>query len=83
MLEIICRQVPVALPVFSLYSYVLLHASRKTFSNVKVSISAQWTPSFQNVSLSPGEVLSTSRAEQHATQYSTMFVLHVAADAVQ
>uniref|UniRef100_A0A8C4GWU4 Sugar phosphate exchanger 3 n=1 Tax=Dicentrarchus labrax TaxID=13489 RepID=A0A8C4GWU4_DICLA len=35
--------------------YVLLHASRKTFSNVKVSISAQWTPSVQNVSLSPGE----------------------------
>uniref|UniRef100_A0A8C4GWX9 Sugar phosphate exchanger 3 n=1 Tax=Dicentrarchus labrax TaxID=13489 RepID=A0A8C4GWX9_DICLA len=36
-------------------NYVLLHASRKTFSNVKVSISAQWTPSVQNVSLSPGE----------------------------
>uniref|UniRef100_A0A3B3R6H4 Sugar phosphate exchanger 3 n=1 Tax=Paramormyrops kingsleyae TaxID=1676925 RepID=A0A3B3R6H4_9TELE len=28
----------------NLSSYVLLHASRKTFSNVKVSISAQWTP---------------------------------------
>uniref|UniRef100_A0A673HC12 Sugar phosphate exchanger 3 n=1 Tax=Sinocyclocheilus rhinocerous TaxID=307959 RepID=A0A673HC12_9TELE len=41
-------------------SYVLLHSSRKTFSNVKVSISAQWTPSAlqQNgstSSLSPGE----------------------------
>uniref|UniRef100_A0A8C2EIF5 Sugar phosphate exchanger 3 n=1 Tax=Cyprinus carpio TaxID=7962 RepID=A0A8C2EIF5_CYPCA len=40
--------------------YVLLHSSRKTFSNVKVSISAQWTPSaFQQngstSSLSPGE----------------------------
>ncbi|KAK7130303.1 hypothetical protein R3I93_019815 [Phoxinus phoxinus] len=40
-------------------SYVLLHSSRKTFSNVKVSISAQWTPSGlqQNgsaVALSPG-----------------------------
>uniref|UniRef100_A0A3B4DF66 Sugar phosphate exchanger 3 n=1 Tax=Pygocentrus nattereri TaxID=42514 RepID=A0A3B4DF66_PYGNA len=38
--------------------YVLLHASRKTFSNVKVSISAQWTPSVQNASspaFSPGE----------------------------
>ncbi|MED6237568.1 hypothetical protein ATANTOWER_028006, partial [Ataeniobius toweri] len=38
--------------------YVLLHASRKTFSNVKVSISAQWTPSVQNDSapaFSPGE----------------------------
>uniref|UniRef100_A0A8D3DSH3 Sugar phosphate exchanger 3 n=1 Tax=Scophthalmus maximus TaxID=52904 RepID=A0A8D3DSH3_SCOMX len=38
--------------------YVLLHASRKTFSNVKVSISAQWTPSIRNDSeaaFSPGE----------------------------
>uniref|UniRef100_A0A671VFT1 Sugar phosphate exchanger 3 n=1 Tax=Sparus aurata TaxID=8175 RepID=A0A671VFT1_SPAAU len=35
-------------PVFCLFSYVLLHASRKTFSNVKVSISAQWTPSVLN-----------------------------------
>ncbi|XP_008314101.1 sugar phosphate exchanger 3 [Cynoglossus semilaevis] len=34
------------------FSYVLLHASRKTFSNVKVSISAQWTPSVQNGSTS-------------------------------
>lgn len=37
-------------------SYVLLHASRKTFSNVKVSISAQWTPPFSNASASPVEV---------------------------
>lgn len=37
-------------------SYVFLHASRKTFSNVKVSISAQWTPSLQNQSLSPNQV---------------------------
>lgn len=29
-------------------SYSLLHASRKTFSNVKVSISSQWTPSCLN-----------------------------------
>uniref|UniRef100_A0A3Q3VN41 Sugar phosphate exchanger 3 n=1 Tax=Mola mola TaxID=94237 RepID=A0A3Q3VN41_MOLML len=40
--------------LLTFFSYVLLHASRKTFSNVKVSISAQWTPSFQNESLSPG-----------------------------
>uniref|UniRef100_A0A8C6UWD3 Sugar phosphate exchanger 3 n=1 Tax=Neogobius melanostomus TaxID=47308 RepID=A0A8C6UWD3_9GOBI len=33
-------------------SYVLLHSSRKTFSNVKVSISAQWTPTLQNGSSS-------------------------------
>uniref|UniRef100_A0A673YE42 Sugar phosphate exchanger 3 n=1 Tax=Salmo trutta TaxID=8032 RepID=A0A673YE42_SALTR len=31
--------------LLTFFSYVLLHASRKTFSNVKVSISAQWTPS--------------------------------------
>ncbi|XP_023666162.1 sugar phosphate exchanger 3 isoform X1 [Paramormyrops kingsleyae] len=30
--------------LLTFFSYVLLHASRKTFSNVKVSISAQWTP---------------------------------------
>lgn len=48
------------LVTFSLtfFSYVLLHSSRKTFSNVKVSISAQWTPSLQNssaVTFSPPE----------------------------
>ncbi|XP_034145922.1 sugar phosphate exchanger 3 isoform X4 [Esox lucius] len=37
--------------LLTFFSYVLLHASRKTFSNVKVSISAQWTPSVQNASL--------------------------------
>uniref|UniRef100_A0A8C8EPK6 Sugar phosphate exchanger 3 n=1 Tax=Oncorhynchus tshawytscha TaxID=74940 RepID=A0A8C8EPK6_ONCTS len=36
--------------LLTFFSYVLLHASRKTFSNVKVSISAQWTPSVQNAS---------------------------------
>ncbi|KAM6986679.1 sugar phosphate exchanger 3 [Aplochiton taeniatus] len=44
--------------LLTFFSYVLLHASRKTFSNVKVSISAQWTPSVQNDSspaFSPGE----------------------------
>ncbi|XP_007578357.1 sugar phosphate exchanger 3 [Poecilia formosa] len=34
--------------LLTFFSYVLLHASRKTFSNVKVSISAQWTPSAHN-----------------------------------
>uniref|UniRef100_A0A3Q4I736 Sugar phosphate exchanger 3 n=1 Tax=Neolamprologus brichardi TaxID=32507 RepID=A0A3Q4I736_NEOBR len=34
--------------LLTFFSYVLLHASRKTFSNVKVSISAQWTPSILN-----------------------------------
>ncbi|CAK6949838.1 sugar phosphate exchanger 3 [Scomber scombrus] len=44
--------------LLTFFSYVLLHASRKTFSNVKVSISAQWTPSVQNDSapaFSPGQ----------------------------
>ncbi|XP_041819683.1 sugar phosphate exchanger 3 [Chelmon rostratus] len=39
--------------LLTFFSYVLLHASRKTFSNVKVSISAQWTPLVQNDTLSP------------------------------
>ncbi|KAJ8381997.1 hypothetical protein SKAU_G00027750 [Synaphobranchus kaupii] len=34
--------------LLTFFSYVLLHSSRKTFSNVKVSISAQWTPSLLN-----------------------------------
>ncbi|KAG8438660.1 hypothetical protein GDO86_005013 [Hymenochirus boettgeri] len=33
------------------FSYALLHASRKAFSNVKVSISNQWTPSSFNASV--------------------------------
>uniref|UniRef100_A0A3P8TC47 Sugar phosphate exchanger 3 n=1 Tax=Amphiprion percula TaxID=161767 RepID=A0A3P8TC47_AMPPE len=44
--------------LLTFFSYVLLHASRKTFSNVKVSISTQWTPSIQNDSaptFSPSE----------------------------
>ncbi|XP_056131603.1 sugar phosphate exchanger 3 [Lampris incognitus] len=43
--------------LLTFFSYVLLHSSRKTFSNVKVSISAQWTPSVRNDSapaFSPG-----------------------------
>lgn len=37
--------------LLTFFSYSLLHASRKTFSNVKVSISKQWTPSDANTSL--------------------------------
>ncbi|XP_026859703.1 sugar phosphate exchanger 3 isoform X2 [Electrophorus electricus] len=50
--------------LLTFFSYVLLHASRKTFSNVKVSISAQWTPSVQNGSLpafSPRELWEENR----------------------
>ncbi|XP_045022402.1 sugar phosphate exchanger 3 isoform X5 [Bubalus bubalis] len=44
--------------LLTFFSYSLLHASRKTFSNVKVSISKQWTPSAFNKSteLLPVEV---------------------------
>uniref|UniRef100_A0A8C6KKD1 Sugar phosphate exchanger 3 n=1 Tax=Nothobranchius furzeri TaxID=105023 RepID=A0A8C6KKD1_NOTFU len=48
--------------LLTFFSYVLLHASRKTFSNVKVSISAQWTPSIQNDSIpafSPSQELKS------------------------
>ncbi|XP_057588008.1 sugar phosphate exchanger 3 isoform X3 [Hippopotamus amphibius kiboko] len=37
--------------LLTFFSYSLLHASRKTFSNVKVSISKQWTPSPFNKSI--------------------------------
>ncbi|XP_053575007.1 sugar phosphate exchanger 3 isoform X2 [Bombina bombina] len=37
--------------LLTFFSYALLHASRKSFSNVKVSISNQWTPSRFNTSV--------------------------------
>ncbi|XP_068611262.1 sugar phosphate exchanger 3 [Brachionichthys hirsutus] len=58
--------------LLTFFSYVLLHSSRKTFSNVKVSISAQWTPSPQNGSLSPGETWERNHLfedEEHATLF--------------
>lgn len=61
--------------LLTFFSYVLLHASRKTFSNVKVSISAQWTPSVQNDSLpafSPGQTWEENRLfanEEEATLF--------------
>ncbi|OCT88083.1 hypothetical protein XELAEV_18016710mg [Xenopus laevis] len=36
--------------LLTFFSYSLLHASRKSFSNVKVSVSSQWTPSDLNSS---------------------------------
>lgn len=51
------KYIYIILPLcFGVSSYVLLHASRKTFSNVKVSISAQWTPPLYNASVAPVEV---------------------------
>lgn len=50
--------------LLTFFSYVLLHSSRKTFSNVKVSISAQWTPSPLNNTtppFSPGQIWEDNR----------------------
>ncbi|XP_061770506.1 sugar phosphate exchanger 3 [Nerophis ophidion] len=61
--------------LLTFFSYVFLHASRKTFSNVKVSISAQWTPSPQNASspaFSPSETWESNRlfeTEEQATLF--------------
>ncbi|XP_049616841.1 sugar phosphate exchanger 3 isoform X2 [Syngnathus scovelli] len=61
--------------LLTFFSYVFLHASRKTFSNVKVSISAQWTPSLQNGStpaFSPGETWEKNQLfanEEQATLF--------------
>ncbi|TDG96784.1 hypothetical protein EPR50_G00232340 [Perca flavescens] len=62
--------------LLTFFSYVLLHASRKTFSNVKVSISAQWTPAFQNgsaPSFSPGETWEENRLFEDEKQ-ATLFL---------
>lgn len=62
--------------LLTFFSYVLLHASRKTFSNVKVSISAQWTPSPQNgsaPSYSPGETWEDNHLFQDEKQ-ATLFL---------
>ncbi|XP_015264795.1 PREDICTED: sugar phosphate exchanger 3 [Gekko japonicus] len=53
----------VAVFLLTFFSYSLLHASRKTFSNVKVSISSQWTPSDLNdtaLKLQPYELWNSS-----------------------
>ncbi|XP_053505912.1 sugar phosphate exchanger 3 [Ictalurus furcatus] len=62
--------------LLTFFSYVLLHASRKTFSNVKVSISAQWTPSVQNGSFpafSPREKWEENRLFAD-TEEATLFL---------
>uniref|UniRef100_A0A3Q0RS32 Sugar phosphate exchanger 3 n=1 Tax=Amphilophus citrinellus TaxID=61819 RepID=A0A3Q0RS32_AMPCI len=62
--------------LLTFFSYVLLHASRKTFSNVKVSISAQWTPSIINdssPSFSPGETWQDNRLFEDEKQ-ATLFL---------
>ncbi|XP_054480467.1 sugar phosphate exchanger 3 [Anoplopoma fimbria] len=62
--------------LLTFFSYVLLHASRKTFSNVKVSISAQWTPSVRNGSapaFSPGETWEDNHLFEDEKQ-ATLFL---------
>ncbi|XP_061523867.1 sugar phosphate exchanger 3 [Phycodurus eques] len=62
--------------LLTFFSYVFLHASRKTFSNVKVSISAQWTPTPQNGSapaFSPGETWEKNRLFENEEQ-ATLFL---------
>ncbi|XP_053110733.1 sugar phosphate exchanger 3 [Hemicordylus capensis] len=53
----------IAVFLLTFFSYSLLHASRKTFSNVKVSISSQWTPFCLNdtgLNLQPYELWNSS-----------------------
>lgn len=60
--------------LLTFFSYSLLHASRKTFSNVKVSISNQWTPSDFNKSVElPVEIWSSNRLFPSAEE-ATLFL---------
>uniref|UniRef100_A0A9L0KE76 Solute carrier family 37 member 3 n=1 Tax=Equus asinus TaxID=9793 RepID=A0A9L0KE76_EQUAS len=60
--------------LLTFFSYSLLHASRKTFSNVKVSISKQWTPSALNKSVElPVEVWNSNHLFPSAEE-ATLFL---------
>ncbi|XP_044535636.1 sugar phosphate exchanger 3 isoform X4 [Gracilinanus agilis] len=62
--------------LLTFFSYSLLHASRKTFSNVKVSISSQWTPTYLNktaVKLEPVELWNSSHLFPNAEE-ATLFL---------
>ncbi|KAM6203036.1 sugar phosphate exchanger 3 [Rhynchocyon petersi] len=60
--------------LLTFFSYSLLHASRKTFSNVKVSISKQWTPTAFNKSAElPVEVWNANRLFPSAEE-ATLFL---------
>ncbi|XP_036616139.1 sugar phosphate exchanger 3 [Trichosurus vulpecula] len=62
--------------LLTFFSYSLLHASRKTFSNVKVSISSQWTPMYLNktaVQLEPAELWNRSHLFPNAEE-ATLFL---------
>uniref|UniRef100_A0A8C6CYY5 Uncharacterized protein n=1 Tax=Moschus moschiferus TaxID=68415 RepID=A0A8C6CYY5_MOSMO len=70
--------------LLTFFSYSLLHASRKTFSNVQVSISKQWTPSAFNKSteLLPVEIWSSNHlfpsAEEATLFLGTIFLFSYA-----
>lgn len=60
--------------LLTFFSYSLLHASRKTFSNVKVSISKEWTPSAWNTSAElPVETWSSNQLFP-STEEATLFL---------
>ncbi|XP_037060192.1 sugar phosphate exchanger 3-like, partial [Peromyscus leucopus] len=64
----------IAVFLLTFFSYSLLHASRKTFSNVKVSISKQWTPSAFNTSFDlPAEIWSSNHLFP-STEEATLFL---------
>uniref|UniRef100_A0A4W3H5U6 Sugar phosphate exchanger 3 n=1 Tax=Callorhinchus milii TaxID=7868 RepID=A0A4W3H5U6_CALMI len=57
-------------------SYALFHATRKTFSNVKVSISNQWIPSFRNsttIGLHPDQIWNKNHLFADAAE-ATLFL---------
>ncbi|XP_074863425.1 sugar phosphate exchanger 3 [Carettochelys insculpta] len=71
-----CTHHHIAVFLLTFFSYSLLHASRKTFSNVKVSISSQWTPSCLNASdgeLHPYELWNSSHLFPNAED-ATLFL---------
>uniref|UniRef100_A0A452HRH8 Sugar phosphate exchanger 3 n=1 Tax=Gopherus agassizii TaxID=38772 RepID=A0A452HRH8_9SAUR len=71
-----CTHHHIAVFLLTFFSYSLLHASRKTFSNVKVSISSQWTPSDINTTtleLQPYELWNSSHLFPNAEE-ATLFL---------
>uniref|UniRef100_A0A8C5ICU8 Sugar phosphate exchanger 3 n=1 Tax=Junco hyemalis TaxID=40217 RepID=A0A8C5ICU8_JUNHY len=71
-----CTHHHIVVFLLTFFSYSLLHASRKTFSNVKVSISSQWTPSPRNSTapeLQPCELWNSSHLFQNSEE-ATLFL---------
>ncbi|KAF4787560.1 Sugar phosphate exchanger 3 [Turdus rufiventris] len=71
-----CTHHHIVVFLLTFFSYSLLHASRKTFSNVKVSISNQWTPSCRNSTapeLQPYELWNSSHLFPKAEE-ATLFL---------